>query len=247
MLTSAIIFPKIQIHHRIRDQRYGVIFGSISYLNLLPFQLYLKRALPHSQIQQSIRYRRDTPSNINRAFKHSRVNAAFISSITSGGCRCTDLGIIADGPVYSVFVLPGEDERDIESATSNVLAGTLRLHGRVVIGDKALQMYLSGIEGIDLSQRWKEETGLPFVFARLCYNRYGKTIEKIAGTFNKRGSKIPQTTLKREADKRHISTRELRWYLEHIHYRMDHRAKRSLELFLKKSKKRAKKSRPYVT
>ena len=212
-----------------------MVFGSISYLNLLPFQIFLKRALPSSQLQQSIRFRRDIPSNINRAFKKRSINAAFISSITSLGCRCTDLGIIADGPVYSVFVTPGEDEIDRESATSNVLAQLLGIHGRVIIGDKALKLYLSGTEGIDLAQEWKEKTGLPFVFARLCYNRYGKKIESLASSFVRQRIKIPQYILKREAQKHGITPRELLWYLDHIHYRMDHRAKRSLKLFLKKS------------
>ena len=215
-----------------------MIFGSISYLNLLPFQVFLKRALPRSQTQQSIRFRRDVPSTINRAFKRRHINAAFISSITSGKCRCTDLGIIADGPVYSVFVVPGKNETDAESATSNILAKVLGLHGRVVIGDKALQSFLNGTEGIDLSLQWKEKTGLPFVFARLCYNRYGKEIETLASNFAKQRIKIPQSILKKEAQNRNISPRELLWYLDHIHYRMDHRAKKSLKLFLKKSRYR---------
>ena len=226
MLTSAIIHPK----------RPGVIFGSISYLNLLPFQLFLKRALPHSQAQQSIRFRRNVPSRINRAFQKRAINAAFISSITSAKCRCTDLGIVADGPVYSVFVIPGKDEIDTESATSNVLAQLLDLQGRVVIGDKALKSHLSGAEGIDLAQLWKEKTGLPFVFARLCYNRYGEKIEALAAAFVGQNIKIPQYILKKEAKKRGIKAKELRWYLDHIHYRVNHRAKRSLKLFLKKSR-----------
>ncbi len=213
-----------------------MIFGSISYLNLLPFQVFLKRALPRSQTQQSIRFRRDVPSTINRAFKRRQVNAAFISSITSGKCHCTDLGIIADGPVYSVFIVPGKDETDTESATSNILAKVLGLHGKVVIGDKALQSFLAGTEGIDLSLQWKEKTGLPFVFARLCYNRYGKKIEALASNFTKQHIKIPQTILKKEAKKRNISPKELLWYLDHIYYHMDHRAKKSLKLFLKKSR-----------
>ncbi|MEA3456908.1 MAG: MqnA/MqnD/SBP family protein [Campylobacterota bacterium] len=210
-----------------------MIFGSISYLNLLPFQVFLKRALPRSQSQQSIRFRRDVPSTINSAFKRRDINAAFISSITSGKCRCTDLGIIADGPVYSVFVVPGKDEIDTESATSNILAKVLGLHGKVVIGDKALQSFLAGTEGIDLALQWKEKTDLPFVFARLCYNGYGKKIEALASSFTKQPVKIPQYVLKKEAKKRGISPRELLWYLDHIHYNMDHRAKKSLKKFLK--------------
>ena len=214
-----------------------MIFGSISYLNLLPFQVFLKRALPRSQTQQSIRFRRDVPSTINRAFKRRHINAAFISSITSGKCHCTDLGIIADGPVYSVFVVPGKDETDTESATSNILAKVLGLHGKVVIGDKALQSFLSGAKGIDLALQWKEKTGLPFVFARLCYNRYGKKIGALASSFTKQRIKIPQSILKKEAKKRNISPKELLWYLDHIYYRMDYRAKKSLKKFLKVSAK----------
>jgi len=214
-----------------------VIFGSISYLNLLPFQVFLKRALSRSQIQQSIRFRRDVPSTINRAFKRRDISAAFISSITSKKCHCTDLGIIANGPVYSVFVVPGEDEIDTESATSNVLARVLRLNGRVVIGDKALHSFLSGTEGIDLALRWKEKTGLPFVFARLCYNGYEKQIRSLASDFSRQRIKIPQYILKKEAQKRNISPKELLWYLKHIHYRMDHKSKKSLKLFLKLSAK----------
>ena len=83
-----------------------MIFGSISYLNLLPFQLFLKQRISHSQFQQSVRYRKAVPSSINRAFKHRYINAAFISSIESSRCRCSDIGIVADGAVYSVFVTP---------------------------------------------------------------------------------------------------------------------------------------------
>jgi chorismate dehydratase len=214
-----------------------VTFGSIAYLNLLPFQVYLKRALPHSQLQQSIRYRRGAPSTINRAFKKGSIHAAFISSIESRNCRCTDLGIIANGPVYSVFVLPGEDESDAESATSNTLATLLGLHGKVIIGDKALQAYLSGVKGIDLSERWKERTGLPFVFARLCYNAHAKQIEALASGFARTQTKIPQTVLKKEARKRGITPAQLLWYLQHIQYRLDHRSKRSLARFLRESRR----------
>jgi len=213
-----------------------VIFGSISYLNLLPFQTFLKRYKPDSQFQHSIRYRRDVPSQINLAFKSRRINAAFISSVTSSKCRCTDVGIVAHGAVYSVFVIEGEDEIDTESATSNQLAKLLGIRGRVIIGDKALKHYLDGNSMIDLSQRWKDETGLPFVFARLCYNGYSKEIESIAREFIKSPIKIPQTILKREAKKRDIKVSELRWYLNYIHYRIDRRSQRSLKMFLKRTK-----------
>jgi len=209
-----------------------VLFGSISYLNLLPFQVFLKRYIANNAFKMSLHYKRDVPSQINKALKRRAVNAAFISSIESRKCKCTDLGIIADQKVYSVLLLEGDDQPDPASATSNQLANVLDLKGKVLIGDAALKYYLEGGEGIDLAEAWHDKTGLPFVFARLCYNKHGKSIEKLARTFAKSKVKIPQYILKREAKKRGITPKELTWYLEHIYYEMDWKAKRSLKKFL---------------
>ncbi len=185
----------------------------------------------------SFRYKRSVPSEINKALQRREVNAAFISSVTSAKCKCTDLGIIADQKVYSVLLLEGENEIDPASATSNQLARVLDLQGKVLIGDAALKHYLKEGEGIDLAEAWYKETGLPFVFARLCYNKHGESIQKLARTFAKTKVKIPQYILKKEAKKREITPKQLTWYLSHIHYEMDDKAKKSLKLFLNKSKK----------
>lgn len=192
----------------------------------------MKRAISHSSTKMTFQNKRAVPSAINHAFKQKRIHAAFISSIASKNCDCTDLGIIAHKKVYSVLLLEGENESDPASATSNQLVKVLSLEGKVLIGDAALQHYLNGGKGIDLSEAWYEKTGLPFVFARLCYNKHGKQIEKLAREFSKYPVKIPQYILKREAKKRGISTKQLKWYLEHIHYKMDWKAKRSLKKFL---------------
>ncbi len=213
-----------------------MIFGSISYLNLLPFQLFLKKSLP-TQTKQALNFRRNVPSQINRAFHKRKVNAGFISSVTSSKCRCTNLGIIANGAVRSVFLLEGEEEIDMDSASSNVLAKVLKLKGRVLIGDKALRYYLEGNSAIDLAQRWKEQTGLPFVFARLCYNGYGNRVERLSKEFTRQKTKIPQTTLNKEAKAKGVTPKELLWYLEHIEYKMDYKAKKSLKLFLRKARR----------
>lgn len=214
-----------------------MLFGSISYLNLLPFQLFLKKHIRSNAAKMSFRYKRAVPSQINASLKRGEVNAAFISSVESRNCRCTDLGIIAERNVYSVLVLPGEEETDPASATSNRLAKLLELKGKVLIGDAALKHYLEGGEGIDLAEAWYEKTGLPFVFARLCYNRHGGVVNKLAKEFAKARVNIPQYILKKEAEKRGIAPLELLWYLDHIHYTMDWRAKRSLKKFLRQSKK----------
>lgn len=213
-----------------------MLFGSISYLNLLPFQVFLKRYISSNATQMSFNYKRAVPVQINKALKRREVNAAFISSIESRKCKCTNLGIIADKKVYSVLLLKGQNESDPASATSNLLAKVLDLQGKVLIGDAALKHYLDGGEGIDLAEAWYEKTGLPFVFARLCYNKHGKEIQKIARTFAHTKVKIPQYILKKEAKKRGITAQQLTWYLDHIYYEMDDKAKKSLKLFLKKSK-----------
>jgi len=209
-----------------------VVFGSISYLNLLPFQVFMKRYISSNATKMTFQNKRAVPSAINHAFKRKSIHAAFISSVTSKGCHCTDLGIIADQKVYSVLLLEGENQLDPASATSNRLVKILGLQGKVLIGDAALQHYLSGGQGIDLAEVWYEQTGLPFVFARLCYNQHGKQIEKLAKEFSRQKVKIPQYILQREAQKRDITAKQLTWYLKHIHYQMDWKAKRSLKLFL---------------
>jgi len=212
-----------------------MLFGSISYLNLLPFQLFLKRYLKSTSAKMSFRYKRAVPSQINRALKRRAVNAAFISSVESKQCTCTDLGIIAYKKVYSVLLLEGESQNDPASATSNQLAKVLNMKGKVLIGDAALKYYINGGKGIDLAEAWHEHTGLPFVFARLCYNRHGKQVQKLAKHFSRTKVKIPQYILKKEAKKRGITANELTWYLGHIYYKMNWRAKRGLKKFLQET------------
>lgn len=197
----------------------------------------MKRYIRHSGTKMGMNYRKNVPSQINKALKKRQIDAGFISSISSSPYRCTNLGIIANKAVYSVFVIKGENKIDVESASSNVLAKVLNLQGEVLIGDKALQYYLKGGEGIDLSTAWHKKTKLPFVFGRLCYTCHHKLIEKIAKSFIKQPIKIPQYILKREAKKRDISPAQLLWYLKHIEYNMNHKAQKSLKLFLKKSKR----------
>ena len=214
-----------------------MIFGSISYLNLLPFQIFLKRYIKHANMKMALKYKRGVPSQINRALKKQHINAGFISSVESPNYRCSNLGIIANQAVHSVFIIQGENREDLESATSNQLAKVLNLQGKVLIGDKALKYYLSGGEGIDLAQAWYQKHHLPFVFARLCYNCQGEYIQRLSKAFLKSPIKIPQYILKKEAKKRGIQPKELLWYLEHIEYQLNHQAKRSLNKFLKEIQK----------
>ena len=172
----------IQFHKK----RIILLFGSINYLNLLPFQIFLKKHIQSSQIKQIIFHKKSVPSVINKQFHQKKIDAAFISSIASKNKKCTNLGIVAFKNVYSVLLLPNEKIiKDNESASSNHLAKKLNLTGKVLIGDKALLFYLrNGKQNFkDLSLEWYKKHKLPFVFARLCYNKHAKKIKKIALLF----------------------------------------------------------------
>jgi len=73
--------------------------------------------------------------------------------------------VVTKGAVYSVFVISkNSKKRDSESDTSNILREILNLDGEVIIGDKALKLYLDDqdIELVDLSLEWYRRTKLPF-------------------------------------------------------------------------------------
>jgi len=221
-----------------------MIFGKIEYLNLLPFHIFLKRRLKSGSEKSAWLKHGSVPSEINRAFLSGRVDAAVISSIKSRGCRCTDFGIIAEGEVRSVLLLPGEERGDRESDTSNMLAKVLGLKGEVLIGDKALHHYHKHPKkGVDLAELWKEREGLPFVFARLCaHPRHFARIERISRDFFKNPPKIPIYILKRQARLHGLSTAEVRDYLKLIYYKMEWREKMALKRFFRLAAKQRKKT-----
>lgn len=211
-----------------------MIFGKIEYLNLLPFHVFMKRYSKSSQQSQSLHYKRGVPSQINKAFKAKKVDAAFISSIMSKKCKCLDIGIVARKEVKSVLLLPGPSLNDSESATSNILAKVLGLTGEVIIGDKALKRYLNSEEkSIDLAKVWFERQGLPFVFARLCYHKDKITYKKLSKQFLKKSHKIPQYILEKASLNTGISKKDILDYLTLIEYRLDAHALLSLKRFLR--------------
>lgn len=216
-----------------------MIFGAINYLNLLPFQVFLKKELKHSHEKMALHYKKGVPSEINRKLLRSKIDAGFVSSVVSINFKCSNLGIIANKKVYSVLVIEGKNSSDNDSATSNILAKILKIDGQVIIGDKALKYYLQNQDGIDLADEWHKKYRLPFVFARLCFGKKmnQKRIKNLTLAFKKDKIKIPQYILKAEASKRDITPKELNWYLSHINYKLEHKSFKSLRLFLKLSEK----------
>jgi len=207
-------------------------FGRIEYLNLLPFHVFMKRYVRASQSQMMLRHGANVPSAINRAYRARKIDAAFISSIRAKRQKHLNLGIIADGPVRSVLLLPSETPRtDAASETSNALARVLGLEGRVLIGDPALRAYLEGTPALDLAEEWHKRHGLPFVFGLLSYQAKEEQMRRLGRAFDRAPKKIPQYLLKQAAQRSGVAPQAIRAYLEGIHYRLDHRARRSLRLF----------------
>jgi len=211
-----------------------MIFGKIEYLNLLPFHVFMKRYLKGSAQRQALHYKRGVPSQINEAFKRHKIDAAFISSIASKKCRCTNIGILARKEVHSVLLLPGKSKRDEESATSNILAKVLNLEGEVIIGDKALKHFLyHDDEAVDLAKVWYEQHQLPFVFARLCYHGKSTKYQRLSRKFLSSSHKIPFYILERSSKKTGIKKSDILDYLNLIEYKIDRHAELSLKRFLR--------------
>jgi chorismate dehydratase len=214
-----------------------MIFAKIDFINLLPLHVFIKKNLS-SQTKQIIEYHKSYPASINKKFKKRKVDAAVISSIASRRSKkCLDLGIVANGVVDSVLVIPGSYKKDFQSDTSNALAKVLKIEGEVIIGDKALyKFHNSDEEFIDLATKWKEKYNLPFVFARLCVNKHEKTLNNLAKNFLKTKVYIPQYILERYAKRSGISKKQIQEYLTKIHYKIGIKEKKSLKLFLRLAK-----------
>ena len=213
-----------------------MIFGKIEYLNLLPFHIFMKRFTKGSSAKMSMEYKRGVPAKINTDFHARRVDAAFISSISAQRKSYVGLGIIAKKEVKSVLVIPSQtSKKDVESASSNVLAQVLAISGEVLIGDKALRYALSSDDYIDLAKLWHEKYQLPFVFALLCYHKDKKLYKTIEREFLKAPVKIPQYILHNASKRTNVTTQEILNYLTLISYKLDAKAKLGLKKFYKKA------------
>ena len=217
-----------------------MIFAKIDFINLLPFHIFMKKNIKSNQLKSIIEYKKSYPSLINKKFKKREVEAAFVSSIISKKEKNLDLGIIAKKEVLSVLLIPGENEEDYQSQTSNALAKVLDLQGKVLIGDKALDFYYKNknTNFIDLAKYWQDKYKLPFVFAVLCYSSNKQMLEKTTKKFNKNHIKIPYYILNQYSKRTGISNKNILNYLEKIDYSLGIKEKRSLRLFLKLTKQK---------
>ena len=275
-------------------------FGKIQYLNLLPFDVFVKSYPATTRFKSAAFANRSYPSKLNQSFLFHRIDAGFISTIAGATAhrkhKATQAGIIAKGAVWSVLSLESNGDsallkkhrltpsdslvlgshslestfskvdsrvdchatahaaarnddktaqsknadsspqaqsprKDYQSDTSNALSTILGLHGRVLIGDRALQYRFNGGKAIDMGQVWWEKHRLPFVFGRLCYNSYGEFYNNIARAFVKKRVKIPHYILQARAKACGIPPHYIREYLAHIHYHIHAKERVGLERF----------------
>jgi len=119
-----------------------------------------------------------------------------------------------------------------------MLAKILHVKGKVHIGDTALKLYIESPDDyVDLAKIWNDKYKLPFVFAVLCVNNHFSLYKKLSDNFKTKRIKIPQYILKKYANERKISPRDIQEYLTLISYKIEKRERRGLNLFLKKSRK----------
>ncbi|OBV28743.1 hypothetical protein BKN38_09185 [Helicobacter sp. CLO-3] len=259
-------------------------FGKIQYLNLLPFDVFLKSYPAPSRFKSAAFARKSYPSKLNQSFFFRRIDAGFISTIAgyraSLNHRATKSGIIAKGDVWSVIVIPHDDDKanaekkdspnlskkaeskkqashishsntastanienitnhanaakstkDYQSDTSNALSDVLGLNGSVLIGDRALLYRYQGGAHIDMGKAWFDKHRLPFVFGRLCFNRYEALYTRISSLFNARHIKIPQYILEKYAKETQIPKKYILEYLTHIYYKIDKKESISISRF----------------
>jgi chorismate dehydratase len=161
------------------------VFAGAPYSNSAPLVDKLEETDPR------VRVINDHPANLVSDLNAGKADVALIPVVHLFShpelTMIDSLGIAADGPVQSVLLKCNVAieriktvAQDPASATSNALAELLlrKHYGRdvemvdgdgadaaVVIGDRALCAEPAPAGNIDLSEAWKEMTGLPFVFA----------------------------------------------------------------------------------
>ncbi|WP_121279389.1 MqnA/MqnD/SBP family protein [Helicobacter pylori] len=210
-------------------------FGKIDYLNMLPFDVFIKSYPTPCYFKQFLRLKKTYPSKLNESFLFRRIDAGFISSIAgySFALHSYSLGIVAYKEVLSVLVVDTKNAFDKESASSNALSKVLGLKGGVLIGNKALQFYYSNPKKdfIDLAALWYEKKCLPFVFGRLCYYQNKDFYKRLSLAFKHKKTKIPYYILKEAALKTNLKRQDILNYLQKIYYTLGKKEQSGLKAF----------------
>lgn len=209
-------------------------FGKINYLNLAPFDIFIKKYPTQSSFKLFINHHKNYPAKLNKEFLFKRIDAGFISSIAGIKAKKTKSAIISYGEVWSVIAIKNGNKFDYQSASSNALSIVLKIDGEILIGDRALKYKLGHTinkDYIDLGLEWYKKHRLPFVFGLLCCNKFEKFYNKLSKSFNNQNIKIPQYILNKYENLTKIKKNDIKEYLRHIHYKVSNKPKISLNRF----------------
>lgn len=136
-------------------------FGKIQYLNLVPFDVFLKSYPLHSRFKLAAFARKSYPAKLNQAFFFRRIDAGFISTIAGYKShqkrKATCAGIIAKGAVWSVLAIDeldsGKDSRALDSHITESCTPESTLHAKPQSVKKDYQSDTSNILGEVLGLR----------------------------------------------------------------------------------------------
>ena len=209
-------------------------FGKIDYLNLAPFDIFIKRYPAQSAFKLFINHHKNYPARLNKEFLFKRIDAGFISSIAGMKAKKTKSAIISYGEVWSVIAIKSDNKFDYQSASSNALSIILKIDGEILIGDRALRYKLGHTlerDYIDLGLEWYKRYRLPFVFGLLCCNRFERFYNKLSRAFNNQNIKIPHYIMQEYENLTNIKKDDIKAYLRHIHYKVSNKPKTSLKRF----------------
>ncbi|RAX53885.1 menaquinone biosynthesis protein [Helicobacter sp. 16-1353] len=206
-------------------------FGKINYLNLAPFDVFIKKYPLPSTFKLFLNHHKSYPSKLNKEFLFRRIDAGFISSIAGMNAKKTKSAIISYGEVWSVIAIKRESKLDYQSASSNALSRILKIDGEILIGDRALRYKLKNNDYIDLGEEWWKKHHLPFAFGLLCYNKHRDLYLKLSTSFNQKNIKIPQYLLENYEKDSQIKKQDIKKYLTKIHYKVSNKPKIALMRF----------------
>lgn len=181
--------------------------GVIEVLNVLPVYY----AILEQKVPVNCEVVRGKVTQLNEMLNRGEIDISVISSFEYAKNPhlyyiLPDLSISADGPVRSIYLFSRKPLHELNDATINLTAfsftsvhliqfilqeyniryvkgGTEAGDGELLIADDAIRRFYEKRDPYvyDLSELWKQKTGLPFVFALWCVRRevFEKNPEKV--------------------------------------------------------------------
>ncbi len=238
------------------DRADELVFAAVPYANAAPLAYFLDKVAPN------VRVIYDKPAKLAGLLAGGQADVALIPVVdyfAGADLKMIDgLGVCADGDIWSVLLKcdkPIEHVRavaaDPASKTSNVLAAIVLHKGfglsvplvaggdatdaAVVIGDRALVDPPAACADYDLAGKWKEITGLAFVFAVWAYRADrtdGQVIREIAHQAKADAMAGIDQLANEQARRLGISRQRCHKYLtEVVRYDLDSRCAEGMKLF----------------